>query len=104
MSDAGARPFALGADQERLAAEAWGLAREVLAPLAAAGRPGRVNRELVRALGEHGLLARLFPSTAGAASDPAPGSVSAKAATTSPFTTPVIQRSAAAAVPDCRIG
>jgi acyl-CoA dehydrogenase len=68
VSDPGARPFALGADQERLAAEARGLAREVLAPLAAAGRPGRVNRELVRALGEHGLIARLLPATAPPAS------------------------------------
>ena len=65
MSDPAARPFALSAAQERLAAEARDLAREVLAPLAAAGRPGRVNRELVRALGAHGLLGRLFPSPAG---------------------------------------
>ena len=62
MSDPGARPFALSAAQERLAAEARALAREVLAPLAAAGRPGRVNRALVRALGDHGLLARLLPA------------------------------------------
>jgi acyl-CoA dehydrogenase len=62
VSDPGARPFALSAAQERLAAEARALAREVLAPLAAAGRPGRVNRALVRALGDHGLLARLLPA------------------------------------------
>ena len=37
------------------------LAREVLRPLAAAGTAGRVNRPLVRALGESGLLGRLFP-------------------------------------------
>jgi acyl-CoA dehydrogenase len=59
VGDPVTRPFALGAGQERLAAEARTLAREVLAPLAAAGRPGRVNRELVRALGEHGLIARI---------------------------------------------
>jgi alkylation response protein AidB-like acyl-CoA dehydrogenase len=41
------------------------LAREVLAPLAAAGAPGRVNRALVRALGETGLLGRLFPTSLG---------------------------------------
>src|SRR5436190_23018229 len=41
------------------------LAREVLAPLAAAGTPGRVNRPLVRALGETGLLGRLFPTPLG---------------------------------------
>jgi acyl-CoA dehydrogenase len=62
VSDGPARPFALSADQERLVGEVRALAREVLAPLAAAGRPGRVNRELLAALGDHGLLARLFPS------------------------------------------
>ena len=41
------------------------LAREVFAPLAAAGAPGRVNRPLVRALGESGLLGRLFPTPLG---------------------------------------
>src|SRR5919107_2361648 len=41
------------------------LAREVFAPLAKAGAPGRVNRPLVRALGETGLLGRLFPTPLG---------------------------------------
>ena len=41
------------------------LAREVFAPLAATGSPGRVNRPLVRALGETGLLGRLFPTPLG---------------------------------------
>jgi alkylation response protein AidB-like acyl-CoA dehydrogenase len=41
------------------------LARDVFAPLAAAGAPGRVNRPLVRALGETGLLGRLFPTQLG---------------------------------------
>src|SRR5436190_18751373 len=41
------------------------LAREVFAPLAAAGARGRVNRPLVRALGDTGLLGRLFPSALG---------------------------------------
>jgi acyl-CoA dehydrogenase len=36
------------------------LARDVLRPIARSGEPGRVNRPLVRALGEHGLLGRLF--------------------------------------------
>jgi alkylation response protein AidB-like acyl-CoA dehydrogenase len=36
------------------------LARDVLRPLAAQGEPGRVNRPLVRALAEHGLLGRIF--------------------------------------------
>jgi acyl-CoA dehydrogenase len=58
------RPFALAADQERLAAEVRDLAREFLAPLAAAGPPGRVNRPLVRALGEHGLVGRALRGSA----------------------------------------
>jgi acyl-CoA dehydrogenase len=62
VTDGPDRPFALGHAQERLMAEVRALAREVLAPLVAAGRPGRVNRELVRALGDHGLLARLLPA------------------------------------------
>jgi acyl-CoA dehydrogenase len=67
VDDGAVRPFALGAAQQRLMAEVRDLAREVLAPLAAAGRPGRVNRALVRALGEHGLLARLLPTDPGPA-------------------------------------
>ena len=38
------------------------LAAEAFAPLAESGRPGRVNRALVRSLAEHGLLGRLFPT------------------------------------------
>src|SRR5687767_1889229 len=41
------------------------LAREVFVPLAAAGAPGRVNRPLVRALGDTGVLGRLFPTPLG---------------------------------------
>jgi acyl-CoA dehydrogenase len=66
VTDPPTRAFALTAAQERLQAEVRALAREVLAPLAGAGRPGRVNRPLVRALGEHGLLARVIPSTTSA--------------------------------------
>jgi alkylation response protein AidB-like acyl-CoA dehydrogenase len=36
------------------------LATETLKPIADAGDPGRVNRPLVKALADHGLLARLF--------------------------------------------
>lgn len=50
------------------------LAREVLHPLAEAGPPGRVNRPLVRALGDCGLLPRLFPERLGGSS---PAGVSA---------------------------
>jgi acyl-CoA dehydrogenase len=52
-------------DQERLIADTRRLAREELVPLADAGQPGTVNRPLVRALGDHGLLPRLFPDQAG---------------------------------------
>ena len=62
MTGGAERPFALSAAQERLVGEVRELAREVLAPLAAAGRAGRVNRGLVRALGEHGLLGRVLPA------------------------------------------
>ena len=41
MTDGPGRPFALSAAQERLVGEVRALAREVLDPLAAAGRPGR---------------------------------------------------------------
>jgi acyl-CoA dehydrogenase len=64
VTDGPGRAFALTGAQQRLAAEARALAREVLAPLAAAGQPGRVNRELVRALCAHGLIARVLPATA----------------------------------------
>ncbi|MFQ5948983.1 MAG: acyl-CoA dehydrogenase family protein [Acidimicrobiia bacterium] len=37
------------------------IAREALRPLAEAGEPGKVNRPLVRGLGDTGLLPRLFP-------------------------------------------
>jgi acyl-CoA dehydrogenase len=38
------------------------LGHEVFAPLAERGEPGRINRPLVRALGERGLLERVLPS------------------------------------------
>jgi acyl-CoA dehydrogenase len=63
-------PFALTPAQRRLQAEVQALAREVLAPLADAGPPGRVNRPLVRALGAHGLLARVIPAPSAPAAQP----------------------------------
>jgi len=48
--------------------------REHLVEVAEAGTPGRVNRPLVRALAEHGLLPQVFPSSVGGTLD---GSVSA---------------------------
>jgi acyl-CoA dehydrogenase len=77
VRDGPTRPFALDPGQERLVAEVRALAWEVLAPLAAAGRPGRVNRPLVRALGEHGLIARLFPADARAPGAEAPDALPA---------------------------
>ncbi len=48
--------------QRALYADTLRLATSGLAPVAASGEPGRVNRPLVRALAEHGLLTRLFTS------------------------------------------
>ncbi|MCK7626420.1 acyl-CoA dehydrogenase family protein [Streptomyces sp. RS10V-4] len=53
--------FALGPDEEEWCARLRALAAGRLRPLAERGEPGRVNRPLVAALGELGLLARLFP-------------------------------------------
>ena len=38
------------------------LAAEQFAPIAAAGTPGRINRELIKALGDAGVLAEIFPT------------------------------------------
>ncbi len=54
-------------EAERTVAEVRELARAEIAPLAAEGEPGRVNRRLVRALGEHGLIAPVFAVGSGAA-------------------------------------
>jgi alkylation response protein AidB-like acyl-CoA dehydrogenase len=51
----------LGRPMSVAATDVRAVAREVLAPLARQGRPGRVNRPLVRALGEHDLLAPVLP-------------------------------------------
>lgn len=56
--------FALDPDQRKWCAELRTLAAERLGPIAAAGDPGRVNRPLVAALGELGLLKRLFSAGA----------------------------------------
>jgi acyl-CoA dehydrogenase len=58
-------PFELDASQRDLIEDARRIARDTLVPIAEVGEPGRVNRPLVRALGEHGLLPRLFPTAAG---------------------------------------
>jgi len=56
--------FALSPAQRAFAAQVRGYAGDELRPLAEAGQPGRVNRELIKAMGRLGLLARLFPGAA----------------------------------------
>jgi alkylation response protein AidB-like acyl-CoA dehydrogenase len=48
--------------QEALFKRARALGHDVFAPLADRGEPGRVNRPLLRALGDEGLLARVLPA------------------------------------------
>src|SRR5215208_6041003 len=52
----------LTGEQRELLARTEKLAAEVLAPLAADGRPGEINRPLLAALAEHRLLPQLFDS------------------------------------------
>jgi acyl-CoA dehydrogenase len=51
-------------------------ARDEVVPYAGSGRPGRVDRRVLRALGDSGLLPRLFPQELGGGT---PGAVSATA-------------------------
>src|SRR5256712_10394455 len=51
-------------DRDQLAGFATAVAGKV-APIAAAGDEGRVNRRLIRALADEGLLPGLFPGRAG---------------------------------------
>jgi len=51
--------------QRELYRHTWHLAAQTLKPIADAGPPDRVNRPLVQALADHGLLARLFDDDAG---------------------------------------
>jgi alkylation response protein AidB-like acyl-CoA dehydrogenase len=60
-------PAFLGAEERTRYADARTTARDYLAPIAQAGSPGRVNRDLIEALAEHGLLQQLFPSQLGGA-------------------------------------
>src|SRR2546430_10632937 len=55
-------------DRDSLAAEATAVARKV-APIAASGEEGRVNRRLIRAIADEGLLPRVFPPRAGGSRD-----------------------------------
>jgi acyl-CoA dehydrogenase len=63
----------LTAEQRRLVDDVHAAAEQTLAPLAEQGTAGRVNRPLVKTMGDLGLLGRLFPglragATAGATS------------------------------------
>jgi acyl-CoA dehydrogenase len=73
--------FALTQEQESLAASVRSVAATRLRPIAEAGQPGRVNRELIKTMGSLGLLARLFPG-ADSLSGSFSGSVSREAAAT----------------------
>jgi alkylation response protein AidB-like acyl-CoA dehydrogenase len=53
--------FALTAEQQDFSERVRDLASGQLRALAEAGTPGQVNRELIKAMGDLGLLARLFP-------------------------------------------
>jgi acyl-CoA dehydrogenase len=57
--------FALQPEHIELLERARDVALRVLKPVADAGIPGRVNRSLLAALAEHGLLPRLFPDDGG---------------------------------------
>ena len=57
--------FALTGEQRAFAAQVRSMAADRLGPIAEAGPPGHVNRELIKAMGEFGLLPRLFPGLSG---------------------------------------
>jgi alkylation response protein AidB-like acyl-CoA dehydrogenase len=57
--------IALPLDLDARTAPVRAAAREHLVPIAERGQPHRVNRELVRALAEQGLLGRIFPRRLG---------------------------------------
>jgi acyl-CoA dehydrogenase len=56
--------FELDAGQREFAGWVREVSESRLAPIADRGEPGRVNRDLLKAMGELGLLARLFPGVA----------------------------------------
>ena len=53
--------FALTEEQRTFTGQVRSMAAEQLRPIAEAGAPGHVNRELIKAMGQLGLLPRLFP-------------------------------------------
>lgn len=62
----------LSTEQQTLIAETRRIAADVLSPLAEAGADGQLNRPLLGALAEHGLLGRLFGLAKGADNGAAP--------------------------------
>ena len=54
--------FRLSAEQQLRMNEARQLAEQIFEPIVRASEPGRVNRDLVRALGSNRLLEQIFPS------------------------------------------
>jgi acyl-CoA dehydrogenase len=54
--------FALTGEQQAFGRRVRAIAAQELRRLAEAGSPGHVNRELVKAMGQLGLLPRLFPA------------------------------------------
>jgi acyl-CoA dehydrogenase len=58
----------LSREQRDLLVEGQRIARSELAPIAANAVPGRVNRDLIRALGYHGVLPQIFPAGFGGSS------------------------------------
>ena len=65
MLPSGPMSFALEPEQVQLIEDTRRVAREHLVDVAEEGEPGRVNRQLVRALAQRGLLGRLFPVSVG---------------------------------------
>jgi acyl-CoA dehydrogenase len=74
--------FALSDEQQAFTQWVRAIGADKLRPLAEAGTPGQVNRELIKAMGDLGLLARLFPGVPGGSLDPrsSRGSLSREAA------------------------
>ncbi|MGH3180198.1 MAG: acyl-CoA dehydrogenase family protein [Streptosporangiaceae bacterium] len=66
--------FALTSEQQDFAERVRQIASGQLRTLAKAGTPGHVNRDLIKAMGDLGLLARLFPGQGGLGGRGAPPS------------------------------
>jgi alkylation response protein AidB-like acyl-CoA dehydrogenase len=63
--------MALNAAEQDLYDRTRVLCRERFAALAHEGAPGRLNRQVIKAMGDDGLIARLFPKSVGGAHDEA---------------------------------